>query len=251
MQSSTHTSLELLNDSTQRDTDWWDWSLWIEGSAADLDAISAVTYKLHPSFPSPVQTVRDRATKFRLGGAGWGEFMVDAEAHLNDGTTVSLQRWLELDADADSPAPAKSPAPAPSKSRAPSVRPGRRPTLFISASAMDRDFVEGLSEALGTHGIDAKCAQDVAVDGVDIAAAIDAAMQASDGIIAIFSRGKSAWVESELACGIALGKPAFPVMLGNTEAPTMLKDMVHFDLEDSKEVAELADTIATRLKTGL
>lgn len=51
---------------------WWKWSLWIGGSSEDPDAIEAVTYRLHSTFPEPIRTVTDRASKFQLRCSGWG-----------------------------------------------------------------------------------------------------------------------------------------------------------------------------------
>jgi transcription initiation factor IIF auxiliary subunit len=45
--------------------------VWIEGSDDALDLVDLVEWTLHPSFPSPVRKIRDRASKFRLETGGW------------------------------------------------------------------------------------------------------------------------------------------------------------------------------------
>ena len=50
--------------------DWWDWSVWLEGGKKELEAIERVTYTLDPTFPTPVVTVTDRKTGFRLNSSG-------------------------------------------------------------------------------------------------------------------------------------------------------------------------------------
>ena len=75
---------------------WWKWSLWIEGADADLDMIAFVTYTLHPTFPEPIRTVTDRASKFQLRCAGWGVFMIPIEVQLKDGRTIELAHQLQF-----------------------------------------------------------------------------------------------------------------------------------------------------------
>ena len=74
----------------------WRWSLWIEGSDADLDRIDSVTYRLHSTFPEPIRTVRDRATKFQLRCSGWGVFLIPVEVRLKNGKTVQLLHQLQF-----------------------------------------------------------------------------------------------------------------------------------------------------------
>ena len=75
---------------------WWKWSLWIEGSPEDLDAIESVTYKLHPTFPDPIRIVRDRASKFQLRCSGWGIFRIPVEVRLKNGATIALAHELQF-----------------------------------------------------------------------------------------------------------------------------------------------------------
>ena len=75
---------------------WWRWSLWIEGSAEDLDRIESVTYTLHPTFPEPIRTVRDRASKFQLRCSGWGIFRIPVRVRLQDGKMVELAHQLQF-----------------------------------------------------------------------------------------------------------------------------------------------------------
>jgi transcription initiation factor IIF auxiliary subunit len=75
---------------------WWRWSLWIEGSDEDLDAIASVTYTLHPTFPDPIRTVTDRASKFQLRCSGWGIFLIPVEVRLKNGQTIELEHQLQF-----------------------------------------------------------------------------------------------------------------------------------------------------------
>ena len=75
---------------------WWKWSLWIEGTDDDLDQIASVTYTLHPTFPEPIRTVKDRASKFQLRCSGWGIFLIPVEVRLKNGRTINLKHQLQF-----------------------------------------------------------------------------------------------------------------------------------------------------------
>ena len=75
---------------------WWKWSLWIEGANEDLDQIASVTYTLHSTFPEPIRTVTDRASKFQLRCSGWGIFLIPVKVHLKNGKTITLAHQLQF-----------------------------------------------------------------------------------------------------------------------------------------------------------
>lgn len=89
-------ALRIAQDFTYQGEDWWKWWVWLEGPAAELDAIDYVIYKLHPTFPSPVRKVSDRHTKFRLETAGWGVFRLYAKVVRKDETELNLEHDLVL-----------------------------------------------------------------------------------------------------------------------------------------------------------
>lgn len=89
-------SLKIAQDFDYKGNDWWEWSVWIDGTEPELDEISQVEYTLHPTFPKPVRTITDRPSKFRLKTAGWGVFTVYAKAAHKDGRETLLEHDLEL-----------------------------------------------------------------------------------------------------------------------------------------------------------
>jgi transcription initiation factor IIF auxiliary subunit len=89
-------ALSIAQDFTYQGDDYWKWWVWIEGSPEELDHVDYVMYTLHPTFPNPVRTVRDRASKFRLDTAGWGIFRLYAMAAHKDGTRTHLDHELKL-----------------------------------------------------------------------------------------------------------------------------------------------------------
>ncbi len=78
------------------ESDWWDWSVWLEGSPEDLDRVASVEWILHPTFPQPVRVVKDPATNFRLDTGGWGVFLIHATVHNKDGSQIKLKHYLDL-----------------------------------------------------------------------------------------------------------------------------------------------------------
>lgn len=76
--------------------DRWQWSVWLEGQAEELDTIDHVTYILHPTFLDPVRTISDRASQFRLDTSGWGTFTIHAVAAHRDGRETRLSHELIL-----------------------------------------------------------------------------------------------------------------------------------------------------------
>jgi len=89
-------ALKIAQDSKYVGDDYWKWSVWIEGSANELDQVESVTYNLHPTFPNPVRRVGSRENKFLLKSAGWGVFTLYASVLRKNGSTERLRHQLEL-----------------------------------------------------------------------------------------------------------------------------------------------------------
>ena len=92
-------NLEVKQSVTPHDQGWWDWSVWLDGPAEELDEIKYVEYVLHPTFSPPTRKVSDRDTNFRLDARGWGEFNIKIRVHTDDDDedVTVLEHWLELD----------------------------------------------------------------------------------------------------------------------------------------------------------
>jgi transcription initiation factor IIF auxiliary subunit len=75
---------------------WWKWWLWIDGPEEGLDEIDHVVYILHKTFPDPVRTIDDRASKFRLETSGWGVFTVNVRLVFKTGEEERLKHDLVL-----------------------------------------------------------------------------------------------------------------------------------------------------------
>jgi transcription initiation factor IIF auxiliary subunit len=89
-------ALKIKQDFTYRGDDWWKWWVWVDGPQEELNQIDHVTYTLHPTFPNPVRTVKDRNSNFRLETGGWGVFQLFAKAVKKDGEEIHLAHDLQL-----------------------------------------------------------------------------------------------------------------------------------------------------------
>jgi transcription initiation factor IIF auxiliary subunit len=88
--------MEIRQSESYVGDNWWNWSVWIEGSNEELDRVEYVEWRLDPTFSNPVRRVEDRGTNFRLETGGWGVFMIHAFARRKDGTTEQMRHYLEL-----------------------------------------------------------------------------------------------------------------------------------------------------------
>ncbi|MFX0117119.1 MAG: pYEATS domain-containing protein [Candidatus Hodarchaeota archaeon] len=88
--------MKLTNDFTKKREDWYSWWISIKGKEEELKKIEYVTYFLHPTF-SPSELISGNpANKFRRDLEGWGEFLLQAEATMNDGTKRYAALWINL-----------------------------------------------------------------------------------------------------------------------------------------------------------
>jgi transcription initiation factor IIF auxiliary subunit len=96
-------TIQMKNTSTyigkEGRTDYWEWTIALYADKEeDLDDVLYVIYKLHPTFPSPVAKVTDRAGGFPLTRKGWGTFEVVAEIKFKSKrTTLFLRHELEFE----------------------------------------------------------------------------------------------------------------------------------------------------------
>jgi hypothetical protein len=75
---------------------FYQWRIFIDEPANTLATIEQVDYVLHPTFPEPFQTTRDRASKFALEQTGWGSFNVLVTIHYANGTQSKQTYFIDL-----------------------------------------------------------------------------------------------------------------------------------------------------------
>lgn len=142
---------------------WWEWSVWLEGTDAELDNIDFVNYVLHPTFPNPVRTIKDRVSNFRLESAGWGQFTIYIKVFTKDKQEYELQHHLTL--------------AFPEEEKPKDVV--QQPELFLSASVADFDFADLLQQELENEGIKVTRADEIVSD-LPLDVAINSELERAD-----------------------------------------------------------------------
>jgi hypothetical protein len=75
---------------------FYQWRVFVDEPPPVLSRIAQVDYILHPTFPEPFQTSRDRANRFAINATGWGEFTIGLTIHFTDGTEMPAAYYLDL-----------------------------------------------------------------------------------------------------------------------------------------------------------
>jgi len=79
--------------------EYYEWRLFLDEPPEVLDRVDRVEYRLHPTFPNPVRTIDDRASRFELVSAGWGEFTVLITVYMRDGSQLDTEHRVQLGQD--------------------------------------------------------------------------------------------------------------------------------------------------------
>ena len=188
-------SVTTRQKATLCDKDWWDWSVWLEGTSQELDAIESVIYRLHPTFPDPVQVIRDRSTNFRLSSSGWGGFTIYIQLQYADGKSEKLSHELVLGEEEGADAAPK------------------KPGVFLSFSVADTKLAEQLRKMLESMDLQVTSAQDLPA-GESLESALKKAIGTCDALIPIVSSATGSWVEAEVAYAAQAEVPILPVLVG-------------------------------------
>lgn len=61
-----------------------------------MEKVDRAEYRLHPTLPDPVRTIDDRAPRFELFSAGWGEFTVLITVYMRIGPQLDTEHRVEL-----------------------------------------------------------------------------------------------------------------------------------------------------------
>lgn len=88
--------MKIVQREHYKGEDWWEWSVWLDGSARELESVEKVVWRLHPTFRQRVRESRDRAAKFRLDTSGWGTFRIGVDVQMKDGSVKTMFHDLEL-----------------------------------------------------------------------------------------------------------------------------------------------------------
>jgi hypothetical protein len=247
-------ALQIGQDYEYVGNDRWKWWVWLDGDDAELDAVEAVEYHLHPTFSDPVREVKNRSTRFRLDSSGWGVFQLNARARLTDGSVVHLTHMLELSyPDGTDDTPEGAPMPGFESVEAGggpdrATRPDRRPSVFLSSGSADNAFASELQSSLVAHGLDVRSDYD-AKPGVPLDIEIERTIGNADAVVSLSSDIPSMWVDREVSAATQLGVKVIPVAIGQDAAvPSSLASHELIQIESGKRVGEATDSILRALE---
>jgi len=75
---------------------YYEWRVFVDEPPEVLKTIQQVDYQLHPTFPNPFRTSRDRAKNFELVTSGWGAFRILITVHYTNGSQAKTSYMLDL-----------------------------------------------------------------------------------------------------------------------------------------------------------
>ncbi len=224
-------ALTLVQDARQQDSGRWKWSLRLVGEDDELDQVEYVQYTLHPSFRNPVRRIDDRTSRFRLDSSGWGEFVIQADVRMKDGTSAHLEHYLEL----------RSPLQGAERVNG---RRQRDRTVFISYGVADALIAHELRSALEAYGLDPSTADDVSI-GEPWRDKIESLIQHASGVILIASERPSRFTLFEAGMAEMHKKPTVTIIVGSdARPPSWAADSYWFRINDPSEFKTQAKSIA-------
>lgn len=99
MAQSGHAPVRISNVATKVGNGQWRWTVYVAGPASEIGNIGCVVYRLHPTFPNPVQRVcgtSDPKYPFGLTATGWGTFGLLAQVEFRDGQSQDVVWVLDF-----------------------------------------------------------------------------------------------------------------------------------------------------------
>ncbi len=223
--------VRLKSEASRLKEDWWSWKVWVEGRDEVLDQIQSVKYSLHPTFPNPIRVVEDRQSKFELSDRSWVEFAITAQVTTKTGETVSVEHWIEF------------------KQPGATVESERKPCVFLSFSATDRQMVRILKDSLESQGIEVISPEDIAM-GDSLQSALNEGIMRAQVVAFLVSGELRGFAEQELALAKRSGKPVVPILVGEkSDLPRPFEQAQAPHMHSEKDVGPVADMLAARAKS--
>jgi hypothetical protein len=232
-------TIRIKQQTTPKGRDWWEWSVWLEGTKKDLDAIDHVEYTLHPTFPNPVRPVANRRTGFRLDSSGWGEFTIYLEIKNKDGSTKKRRHYLKLNEPETSKALSnpKIGTPSPAKE-------SLRRTVFVSGGTRDLDPIQAVREAFSGQNVEVVGPEDVK-GGQELRRTVNDMIARADAAVFVISGRPNLWLNEEIKAAVKGGVPhILPLVVGaNVEVPDTLGEINAIRVENPSAVGDMTQTI--------
>jgi transcription initiation factor IIF auxiliary subunit len=219
---------------------WWNWSVWIEAPSTVLNDIESVDYKLHSTFPDPVQHRTNRQEKFLLESSGWGEFTINAEIKLKNGKALTKRHWLTLEYPQAAEAVDRGSFSIKEESR--------RPNVFLSAGVSDLTMSNALAQALRQQNINVLKADELSMD-LPWDVAIGEMVKNADLMVVLLSGRPTSSTMREIysAKDRKPPLPIVPIVIGlDTMVPDELGDVQAINLKDA-DVDGIAGDVAMQV----
>lgn len=232
----TNVALTTRQETKYQGNDWWHWSVWIDGSPAELDAVRCVTYLLHSTFPNPERVINDRASKFRLDSAGWGGFKMQLIVEREDGSTQKLTHDLDL----EYPDEPERDAPTRGLAAPPRVR------VFLSHSAVDIRTAVALQDALTRNGIEILDPHDVR-PGEAYENAISQKVKSADVMVALLSDTSGRTIHNDIQMALKNRTRVVVVELGASSIP-IPPEVPRIPLANERDVAHIIDSLVHTIR---
>jgi hypothetical protein len=226
-------TLAIAQDSEFVHEHMWNWSVWIEGPAGELDRIEAVEYALHPTFDEPVRRIADPVTKFRLDERCSGEFEINVRVFRDDGTEEHLKHWLRLPGSTGLPATRKE------------------ATAFVAYGAADAAWAHAIRSALAENGVRAMDVDDLLDPGAPWQASISDAIEAADFVIGVFSDETSPSVLREVTQALTSNIPVVPIVIGaDVDVPESIARIQALSLDEQADVTSAIGSLFDSASEG-
>jgi hypothetical protein len=246
-------SIRISQESSYKGNDRWNWSVWLEGPADELDRIESVDYMLHPTFRDPLRHITDRQSKFRLNSAGWGEFMIYLNIKHTDGRVAKRKHWLQLEYPARSSKGGhvlgSEPKPGSGHLSKPESGKPEPQFVYLSSGVADTRFARVLERALKTQGIEILRFEDDIAPGLPWDVSLNSALDRAKSAIFVISDRPNAWMTREIEAVQMRNIPITSVIVGsNVEIPPLLSHRQSIHLKSGEEIEGAAPSIAERLR---
>ena len=232
------------------DNSYWDWSVWLEGEPSELDKVSSVVWKLHPSFPDPTRTKKSRDNKFKLEASGWGVFEIQADVHRGTDAPLVLRQWLNFEDPAEKSNKKRSTKATGKKRKSAASRPSRSRTLFLCYSRQNAQLAGHLAKALREDKIDVVLDVDIP-PGEDLHRWSAEKITHSDAMVVLMAEDPNAWLNLEIEMALSAGVQLIPVYSGPVKIPKLLADISGIQVKPAKpeklgpELARRIDSLLT------
>jgi hypothetical protein len=211
---------------------WWDWSVWVDGSAAELSKIKSVTYRLHETFSQPIQVKKNRKEKFRLNSWGWGEFTITVNIDTGEGKPITKRHYLTLEVPPNS-----------------QVATSQTPAVYLCYAASDKRIASALEEMLRAASLNVINASQIS--GSSFRVALAESLKMIDTVVAIVSEDPSEWVLYEIRLAQDADVPVVVVMEGSGSPPAELSKLPTVHIASSSSTSALPPTLHSEIQRAV